>query len=65
MAAVDRVPKINRPIGIRISAPAIGPRLTEQQQMQADKAARNRGLTTGFAAGIELRHVMLVTLGQE
>ncbi len=60
---------------------SVGPRLTEQQEMQLDREAWNRGLTTGFAAGIELRHFMLshtdtiavgpisaselVTLGQE
>ncbi len=59
----------------------VAPRLTEQQEMQADVEARNRGLTSGFAAGIELRHFILshtdtivvgpvsatelVTLGQE
>ena len=60
---------------------AVGPRLTAQQEMQVDRETRNRGLTSGFAAGIELRHFMLshtdtitmgpvsvselVTLGQE
>ncbi len=38
---------------------AVAPKLTEQQEMQADVEARNRGLTSGFAAGIELRHFML------
>ncbi len=38
---------------------SVGPRLSEQQEMQADREARNRGLTSGFAAGIELRHFML------
>jgi hypothetical protein len=60
---------------------AIGPRLTERQEAQVESEARDRGLTTGLAAGIELRHFMLshtdtialgpvsatelVTLGQE
>ena len=59
----------------------VAPKLTEQQEMEADSVARNRGLTSGFAAGIELRHFIrshtdtivmgpvsateLVTLGQE
>jgi len=38
---------------------AVGPKLTERQEMQVERETRNRGLTTGFAAGIELRHFIL------
>ena len=38
---------------------AVAPKLTEEQETQLEREAGNRGLTTGFAAGIELRHFML------
>ena len=38
---------------------SVGPKLTERQEMQVERETRNRGLTTGFAAGIELRHFIL------
>ena len=34
-------------------------KLTEQQEMQVEREAGNRGLTTGFASGIEIRHFIL------
>ena len=37
----------------------IDPKLTEAQEAQVERESQNRGLTTGFAAGIELRHFML------
>ena len=38
---------------------AVAPILTEAQENQAEAALKQRGLTTGFAAGIELRHFIL------
>ena len=35
---------------------AVGPALTDEQDEQVESEAGRRGLTTGFAAGIELRH---------
>ncbi len=37
----------------------VAPKLTEQQETQVEREAGNRGLTTGFASGIELRHFIL------
>ena len=34
----------------------IAPKLSDEQEEQADADARKRGLSTGFAAGLELRH---------
>lgn len=37
----------------------VAPMLTEEQEKQVEAQSQRRGLTTGFAAGIELRHYML------
>ena len=37
----------------------VAPTLTEDQEKQVETQSQRRGLTTGFAAGIELRHYIL------
>ncbi len=37
----------------------VSPVLTEEQEEQVEEQSQRRGLTTGFAAGIELRRLML------
>ncbi len=37
---------------------AVGPVTTDEQERAVEAAAKAQGLTTGFAAGIELRHLI-------